>query len=450
MGILLILLAVLFLISLASHTDLDDQKLLGEVNPFKIDFQNQAGTAGAYSSYLLFFFFGWLSYFVPLGLLILALHFFPGEWKFKITPALWFILATGIMINLILNVLLIKDALGGIDYAGTHGGYVFYYATRLLMKITGVAGSVALLGAGLVAALVILGYAYATLTSNIRVPLFLSPGAILRALGRGISGLMRGLAEPFHERKERKQLEKAERLKQRELEKAQRASARIIKQQDTEEPEPIDEMVADNIKEQRGKVVIKKTAPKIGRVTDDYKFPGLELLADNPEAGITVNADELSMTARALKDTLETFGVTIDGQIDKYPGPVITRFEFKPAAGIKVNQITNLSDDLALALKAKRIRIIAPIPGKAAVGVEIPNLKAQMVYIKEIIGSDVYSDNRLRLPLAFGKTTGGKAICGGFGQDAASSDRRGDRLREIGLHKCINNIAFISATPQSD
>ncbi len=410
LGILLILLAVLITISLATHTSWDDQRLLSQDNPFKIDFQNQAGAAGAYSSYLFFFFLGWISFFVPIGLLILALHYFPGKWKYKITPGLWFILTTGIMITMILNVILFKNAIGGIDYTDTHGGFVFYHLTRFLMKIAGGAGSIALLGAGIVAAIVILGYSYASLTSNIRIPSFLRPLNILMALGRGLKGLLNSLAEPFREKREQKKLEKAERLRQEELERAQRAaeiSEKIVDESD--------EIGADNVTPARkkgktagSKVVLKKTAPPIGRVTDDYKFPGLDLLADNPEAGITVNADELTMTAKALKDTLETFGVNIEGPIDKYPGPVITRFEFKPAAGVKVNQITNLADDLALALRAKRIRIIAPIPGKAAVGVEIPNLKSQMVFIKEIVGSETYSDSRLHLPLAFGKTTGGK------------------------------------------
>jgi S-DNA-T family DNA segregation ATPase FtsK/SpoIIIE len=109
-----------------------------------------------------------------------------------------------------------------------------------------------------------------------------------------------------------------------------------------------------------------------------------------------------------LKETLETFGVRIDGNIDRFPGPIITRYEFKPAAGIKVNQIINLSDDLALALKAQRIRIIAPIPGKAAVGVEIPNRSPQIVYLRDILAANAFSNADNKLPMALGKTTSGK------------------------------------------
>jgi S-DNA-T family DNA segregation ATPase FtsK/SpoIIIE len=153
--------------------------------------------------------------------------------------------------------------------------------------------------------------------------------------------------------------------------------------------------------------MVKKAKP-LHLQSIEYSYPSLELLSQDPDPGTSVATDELEFTARMLQETLETFGVRIDGKIDKKPGPVITRYEFKPASGIKVNQILNLSDDLALALKAKRIRIIAPIPGKAAVGVEIPNRQAKMVYMRDTITSEAFSNMNLRLPLAFGQTISGK------------------------------------------
>jgi S-DNA-T family DNA segregation ATPase FtsK/SpoIIIE len=139
-----------------------------------------------------------------------------------------------------------------------------------------------------------------------------------------------------------------------------------------------------------------------------YSYPKVELLETNPSVEESIDKEELLFTARMLKETLETFGVQIEGDIAYYPGPIITRYEFKPGVGIKINQIVNLSDDLALALKAKRIRIIAPIPGKAAVGVEIPNRITQMVYLRDIIESEQFKNSRMVLPIALGKTTSGK------------------------------------------
>lgn len=140
----------------------------------------------------------------------------------------------------------------------------------------------------------------------------------------------------------------------------------------------------------------------------NYAFPDLHLLTPPPNSPTTVTRAELEATTQALRATLETFGVTVDGPIQQFPGPVITRFEFKPAAGIKVNQVLALADDLALALSAKRIRIIAPIPGKPAVGVEIPNREGQVVYLSEILTSNEFARPDWRLPLALGKTTSGQ------------------------------------------
>ena len=140
----------------------------------------------------------------------------------------------------------------------------------------------------------------------------------------------------------------------------------------------------------------------------DYRFPPVDCLISNPNPGPMVSDEELKFTARMLQETLETFHVNISGDIERYPGPVITRYEFKPAAGVKINQIVNLADDLALALKAKRIRIVAPIPGKAAVGVEIPNRKSQTVHLRDVLASDEYTKSSPRLPLALGMTISGK------------------------------------------
>ncbi len=404
LGILLILFALLILISLATHSRQDDQKLLTQANPFAISFQNQAGTAGAYTSYLLFFFLGWLSYYLPLTLIILALRTFPGKWKSKLMPALWFIFSAGIMITMLLNVLLIMGSDYDIDYKSTHGGYLFFYLTRYLMKITGGIGSVILLGAGIVTGLILIGHAYGGLNFKLRIPRFLNP---LILLGKLWNLSINALRSRIAKRRENQIARKA--AKAAEIADKMSAAADIEESADFSEDQPSDKSPEKGKKKSPPtKVTLKKTSIKLGAVTADFKFPGLDLLIDNPEEGVGVNADELASTARSLKETLETFGITIDGQIDKFPGPVITRFEFKPAAGIKVNQITNLSDDLALALKAKRIRIVAPIPGKAAVGVEIPNLNARMVYLKDIIGSEEYTSGRTRLPLALGKSISGK------------------------------------------
>ncbi|MGH8003219.1 MAG: DNA translocase FtsK 4TM domain-containing protein [Limisphaerales bacterium] len=152
--------------------------------------------------------------------------------------------------------------------------------------------------------------------------------------------------------------------------------------------------------------IVKTPDPDLGK----YEYPSLALLADPPQGQRGITREEIGRLSDTLEKTLATFGVAIEDQIEAHPGPIITRFEFKPAAGVKINQIVSLADDLALALQAKRIRVVAPIPGKAAVGIEVPNPNPQTVYLKEILASNAFADEGMRLPMALGKTIGGEAI----------------------------------------
>jgi len=408
LGILLILFSILILVSLVTHTGWDDRRIRLDDNPFSISFRNQVGIVGAYTSYVLFFFFGWLSIFLPFLLVLPGLLYLNVEWRSKISPALWFALTAGVLITMIADVFILETLRGGPGFAGAYGGYILYHLTLLIVRIIGETGSVILLGVGVIISMVLLGYRYPILRKHIggaikidweRFGFFLK-----RVLGK-IPKLIKNIF--YTEKRTEVDYDTDNRSFQDELDAI-----------DVDLPPDPDENKIDNkpkpnkkpsAKKQKQKILtIKKTVAPVGRETKDYIFPGLDLLEESKDEGPAVNPEELAFTARALKDTLETFGVKINGAIEKYPGPVITRFEFKPAAGVKVNQILNLSDDLALALQAKRIRIVAPIPGKAAVGVEIPNRKARLVHIRSIVGSDAYSDGRIKLPLALGKTISGK------------------------------------------
>jgi S-DNA-T family DNA segregation ATPase FtsK/SpoIIIE len=120
-----------------------------------------------------------------------------------------------------------------------------------------------------------------------------------------------------------------------------------------------------------------------------------------------VDKESIQANARILEKKLKDYG--IDGKVTEVrPGPVVTMYEFEPAPGIKVSRISNLSDDLAMALSAVSIRIVAPIPGKSVVGIEIPNKVRQTVYLREIIESDLFSSSRMFLALALGKTIAGE------------------------------------------
>ena len=137
-----------------------------------------------------------------------------------------------------------------------------------------------------------------------------------------------------------------------------------------------------------------------------YNPPTIDLL-DPPEEISAVDEEELRRNAEILREKLRTFKVEIEN-ITVTPGPVVTQYEFVPAAGIKVSQIESLADDIALALKARGIRIIAPVPGKGTVAVEIPNHQPAIVRFSEIIRSPKFKNANYQLPIALGKTTIGE------------------------------------------
>ncbi len=142
----------------------------------------------------------------------------------------------------------------------------------------------------------------------------------------------------------------------------------------------------------------------------NYELPPISYLNFEREDEVTVDGDSLRAMAAEIEQTLSDFRV--DGSVVEIcPGPVITMFEFKPAPGVKISKIANLSDDLAMALAARSVRIVAPIPGKGVVGIEVPNREREMVYLKEIIADEEFiDDDEMNLPLALGKDTEGGPI----------------------------------------
>ena len=135
----------------------------------------------------------------------------------------------------------------------------------------------------------------------------------------------------------------------------------------------------------------------------DYILPDPALLLSEPSGTLgRVTEEEIKAQSDVLTRALLSFGIA--GKVTEVrPGPVVTMYEFEPAAGTKVARIVNLADDLALALKAISLRIVAPIPGKSVVGIEVPNLYRETVSIKEVVMSEVFSRARSKLSLALGK-----------------------------------------------
>lgn len=141
----------------------------------------------------------------------------------------------------------------------------------------------------------------------------------------------------------------------------------------------------------------------------EYRFPPIDLLALPSKPAGQVSDEELRNTAVRLKDTLQSFNVEVEmGAVTC--GPTVTRFEVLPAQGVRVNKITNLADDLKLSLAAPSIRIEAPIPGKSAVGIEVPNEKSSAVHFRELLEGKAFDKAKSPVTFAVGKDIGGKVI----------------------------------------
>jgi len=176
----------------------------------------------------------------------------------------------------------------------------------------------------------------------------------------------------------------------------------------------------NKVKEEEDKQVdIKKTDELLGKELDkeseanlpnnweekiNYTRPSLELLEPIPKEDFKVAEEELKRNAELLKEKLKLFDIEIE-KIDVTPGPVVTLYEIVPSPGVKISKIVGLEHDIALALAARGIRIIAPIPGKSAIGVEIPNAEASLVNARSVLGQ--IEESKAELPMAYGKTING-------------------------------------------
>lgn len=142
---------------------------------------------------------------------------------------------------------------------------------------------------------------------------------------------------------------------------------------------------------------------------EHYEFPPIELLSEGVPAQVKGGKKAVTDTATKLQKTLYSFGVSAKVE-NVSVGPAITRYELKPAEGVRVSKIANLADDIALNLAAESIRIEAPIPGKQAVGIEIPNKEKEMVHLRDIIDTEKFKEDKSKLAFALGKNVAGEEV----------------------------------------
>ena len=339
------------------------------------NYKNLFGTIGAHLSGALFLVLGFSSlWFVLIGMGWAIISFKGEESGSLLGTALSLtilVLTTAALLNLVLS--------RPVSFHGGHlmaGGLVGFYVSHFLKDLVNTFGSYLLLGA-----LFLICLMYIT---------HLSLKWIFSTLWGWTMWLSKSITLVLNKRKAKRQ--RAIKTRQAKKKIRSRPKVRVVVPPPPSKKEP--EQASFPFMTEGGQ----------------FKLPPLDLLQDPPEqTAVDIQQESLEMNAKLLEKKLADFGV--QGEVvEILPGPVITMYEFKPAPGIKISKVAGLSDDLALALRAPSIRIVAPIPGKAAIGIEIPNSKRHTVYLKEVLASSEFKNSRHRLPIALGKDITGNPV----------------------------------------
>jgi S-DNA-T family DNA segregation ATPase FtsK/SpoIIIE len=347
--------------------------------------RNFGGRVGAEMADLLLQVFGLAAYAIPLALLYLAyrsLRFKEFRWRaYKIVAFIGLLvtLATFFAFNIQFTELLGQRV--------PTGGAIGYKTADLLKRYLGVPGALLLLLPMLAAAIMVLS----------RFSFVLYADWWINATGDRLSRW-----------REKRTLNRALRAQDDGKKTAAEKSEPVIKPLPVTVPAMPPLPKKEKKKEEEKLKPVQETFDFI-RSDGDFKTPPLSLLDNPPASERKIDKEALQMNARLLEKKLKDFG--IDGEVVEIcPGPVITMYEFSPGPGIKVSRIAGLADDLTMALQAMAIRIVAPIPGKGVVGIELPNRDREMVFLKEIFASESFHKGKMKLPMALGKDISGQPL----------------------------------------
>uniref|UniRef100_A0A832GKE9 DNA translocase FtsK n=1 Tax=Caldimicrobium thiodismutans TaxID=1653476 RepID=A0A832GKE9_9BACT len=360
----IIVLILFFFFSLAIYSYHPQDPGLNIVGTSEI--KNICGILGAYVASLLYFFFGFISLFLPFLSLLSLLHFFGISFKKILLSQISLMIALSLTFSLLFELISVKNIYLWGRYP-LNGGFLGELSIWL-SKITGIPGLLLLI-----------------------LFLYLLPFLVI--------------FDPIKIKERLKAIRRYFATKESKLEQVKEEQETIkIKEGLSEAPSK--EPLALS-KEKQPNPPITPSESTLPSSTLSLP-PPLELLSDPPSSYKT-KPEELKERALLLKAKLREFG--IEGEVTGInPGPVITVFEFKPAPGVKLSRILSLVDDLALGLSAKSVRIVAPIPGKNVIGIEISNPQREWVYLKEIINTEAFQKSPSPLTLALGKDISGAPV----------------------------------------
>lgn len=373
-------LAVFLLLCLLSYA----HPLLAEKPVMQQPAQNWCGSLGYYIAYYLFSFFGLTSFLPVLVLIYTSVSVFvPGSREYRLPSIVAGI--SGILVSMS-GLLATTDKLFLPPEFIKPGGYLGNLIWRFSGRFLGGAGSVLLL--------------VLILIFSLMAAVRFSPLDAVQWFWKTLAGLP-DLVKKISAKKFATQ--KKVRVKRREPA-VPGPEATAVKKIEAvpavHEPATIEEISVD---EEGEEFVLRP------QKTGNYRLPSLTLLDRHDQQDIGVDKDHYYKVSSILISKLEDFGVS--GEVKGIsPGPVVTTYEYAPAPGIKINKIVSLADDLAMALKVDRVRIVGSIPGKAALGIEIPNPVRKTVYLRDILMTEKYRDSKSRLSLALGLDVVGRPV----------------------------------------
>ena len=389
-GVILLAVGLMVLASLIRFERLDLSFYTSHPN---IPPKNLLGIFGAYLGDRIIFLFGRpTSFFIPIFILMLGIKFFRQQRPYLSIARILGILILLLSISSLIGMFNLKNEFIRFYYAGALGAVISNFITSYFSRLGGLI---------IFVTFIILSLALVTeiLISSLFLNVINKTNSILKPI---FSFRMKSktavIKSVFAERKEPKESLVSKAL-----------------------PKILPESTSKPIPPSRPKIQIKTKPPaeeskirpqeiKIG----DYHLPSLDLLESPPPLEARQIKEDLTANARILEDTLDDFGISVK-VTDIERGPTITRYELEPAPGVKLNRIVALSDDIALTMKAQSVRIVAPIPGKGRVGVEVPNTQSSFVYLKEVLASSEFQKSELKLTLALGKDIAGQAVMADLG-----------------------------------
>ena len=386
LGILLISFSILTVISLVSHNPADPS--FNHAVTGKAAAHNLAGMGGAYFSDLLVQLFGVAAFVLPVVMLALGVMLFKSE---SVIFASWLLGGGAIFMISICPLLFIFDVTDT-QFPNVPGGGLMgmVLADRLLVRFLAKPGAIVVL--------------FMLLFISVLVTTRLSTGQFVELIKELAGNALDAVSNGFESAKRfwARAKEKAPKLS-----KSKKPEIVTRTQVDGLEPEIIKKprdkkALDDDFAVEQSKFTFMKDANK-------HSLPPMSYLLDPKQPENEKSDRELLINSQILTKKLEDF--SIDGQVTKVlPGPVITLYEFEPAAGVKVSRIVGLADDLAMGLRSVSVRILAPVPGKAVVGIEVPNLKVDAVTLKQLLASEEFAESNSRLTLALGADTSGVPV----------------------------------------